>query len=91
MICDNRWMGSLAQMSYMFGVFTGSVVLGSLADKYAVTIHNIITSMNKILVLVGTRQIIGCISCLITFRLCFCWVEEKNNNIKGYYIIKFIK
>ncbi|KAE9544542.1 hypothetical protein AGLY_000083 [Aphis glycines] len=33
MICDNRWMGSLAQMSYMFGVFTGSVVLGSLADK----------------------------------------------------------
>jgi len=29
-------MGSLAQMSYMFGVFTGSVVLGSLADKYVV-------------------------------------------------------
>lgn len=28
-------MGSLAQMSYMFGVFTGAVVLGSLADKYA--------------------------------------------------------
>jgi len=83
MICDNRWMGSLAQMSYMFGVFTGSVVLGSLADKYAVTKH-IITSMNKILVLVGTRQIIGRISRLITFRLCFCWVEEKNNNIKHY-------
>lgn len=34
MVCDNRWMGSLAQMSYMFGVFTGAVVLGSLADKY---------------------------------------------------------
>ncbi|XP_050428065.1 organic cation transporter protein [Adelges cooleyi] len=34
MICDNRWMGSLAQMSYMLGVFTGAVVLGSLADKY---------------------------------------------------------
>jgi len=34
MICDNRWMGSLAQMSYMFGVFTGAVVLGSLADKF---------------------------------------------------------
>lgn len=54
MICDNRWMGSLAQMSYMFGVFTGAVVLGSLADKYAVTIY-IITSMNNKLVLVGTR------------------------------------
>jgi len=47
-------MGSLAQMSYMFGVFTGAVVLGSLADKYAVTIY-IITSMNNKLVLVGTR------------------------------------
>ncbi|XP_025412390.1 organic cation transporter protein [Sipha flava] len=34
MICDNRWMGSLARMSYMLGVFTGSVVLGSLADKF---------------------------------------------------------
>jgi len=85
MICDNRWMGSLAQMSYMFGVFTGAVVLGSLADKYAIIIY-IITSMNKILVVVGTRQIIGRISCLITFRLCFCCVEEKNNNIKGYHI-----
>lgn len=41
MICDNRWMGSLAQMSYMFGVFTGAVVLGSLADKYADTLNNI--------------------------------------------------
>uniref|UniRef100_A0A2S2PSA5 Organic cation transporter-like protein n=1 Tax=Schizaphis graminum TaxID=13262 RepID=A0A2S2PSA5_SCHGA len=41
MICDNRWMGSLAQMSYMFGVFTGSVVLGSLADKYAILLNNI--------------------------------------------------
>lgn len=34
MICDNRWMGSVAQMSYMFGVFTGAIVLGSLADKF---------------------------------------------------------
>jgi len=34
-------MGSLAQMSYMFGVFTGSVVLGSLADKYAILLNNI--------------------------------------------------
>lgn len=35
MVCDNRWMGNVAQMSYMLGVFTGAVVLGSLADKYA--------------------------------------------------------
>lgn len=38
MICDNRWMGCVAQSSYMFGVFTGAVVLGSLADKYAANI-----------------------------------------------------
>lgn len=40
MICDNRWMLSVAQMSYMFGVFTGAVVLGSLADKYVVILNN---------------------------------------------------
>lgn len=38
MICDNRWMGNLAQMSYMIGVFTGAVVLGSLADKYVINL-----------------------------------------------------
>lgn len=48
MICDNRWMGSLAQMSYMFGVFTGAVVLGSLADKYADMLNNnIITYLHQ--------------------------------------------
>lgn len=39
MVCDNRWMGNFAQMSYMLGVFTGAVVLGSLADKYANTLN----------------------------------------------------
>lgn len=33
MVCDNRWMAAVAQSAYMFGVFTGAVVLGSLADK----------------------------------------------------------
>ncbi|XP_068082755.1 organic cation transporter protein isoform X2 [Anabrus simplex] len=33
-VCSRRWMGAVAQSSYMFGVFTGAVVLGSLADKY---------------------------------------------------------
>ncbi|XP_018565498.1 organic cation transporter protein [Anoplophora glabripennis] len=32
-ICDQRWMGAVAQSMYMFGVFTGAVVLGNLADK----------------------------------------------------------
>ncbi|KAJ9584030.1 hypothetical protein L9F63_021634, partial [Diploptera punctata] len=34
LVCDKRWMGAVAQSAYMFGVFTGAVVLGSLADKY---------------------------------------------------------
>ncbi|KAI5731925.1 hypothetical protein M8J77_018485 [Diaphorina citri] len=33
MVCDRRWMLAVAQMTYMFGVFTGAVTLGSLADK----------------------------------------------------------
>lgn len=33
-VCSRRWMGALAQSSYMFGVFIGAVTLGSLADKY---------------------------------------------------------
>lgn len=33
LVCDRRWMGAIAQTTYMFGVFTGAVVLGGLADK----------------------------------------------------------
>ncbi|XP_075226543.1 organic cation transporter protein isoform X2 [Lycorma delicatula] len=33
-VCDNRWMGAVTQSVYMFGVFTGAVTLGSMADKY---------------------------------------------------------
>lgn len=32
-VCDKRWMGAIAQTIYMFGVFTGAIVLGGLADK----------------------------------------------------------
>ncbi|KAG8297111.1 hypothetical protein J6590_041419 [Homalodisca vitripennis] len=33
-VCEDRWKGSIAQSSYMFGVFAGAVTLGSLADSY---------------------------------------------------------
>ncbi|KAL7033716.1 hypothetical protein ACKWTF_007690 [Chironomus riparius] len=33
MVCDNLYLGALAQTIYMLGVFTGAVTLGSLADK----------------------------------------------------------
>lgn len=32
-VCDKRWMGAIAQTIYMFGVFTGAIVLGGMADK----------------------------------------------------------
>ncbi|KAK9871378.1 hypothetical protein WA026_011633 [Henosepilachna vigintioctopunctata] len=32
-VCDRRWMGAIAQTSYMLGVFLGCVTLGNLADK----------------------------------------------------------
>lgn len=34
LVCERRWMGSIAQTVYMLGVFTGAVVLGGMADKY---------------------------------------------------------
>ncbi|XP_066245134.1 organic cation transporter protein [Euwallacea similis] len=33
-VCDRRWMGAVAQSMYMFGVFTGAVTLGNMADKH---------------------------------------------------------
>ncbi|KAL6262289.1 hypothetical protein P5V15_007383 [Pogonomyrmex californicus] len=33
-VCSRRWMGAVAQSSYMLGVFMGAVILGSMADKY---------------------------------------------------------
>ncbi|XP_057331894.1 organic cation transporter protein [Microplitis mediator] len=33
-VCSNKWRGAVAQATYMIGVFTGAVTLGSLADKY---------------------------------------------------------
>lgn len=33
LVCDRKWMGAIAQTIYMFGVFTGAVTLGGLADK----------------------------------------------------------
>nr|CAD7416991.1 unnamed protein product [Timema poppensis] len=32
-VCSRRWMGAASQSIYMFGVFTGAVLLGTLADK----------------------------------------------------------
>lgn len=34
LVCNQRWMGALAQTVFMLGVFTGAVVLGGMADKY---------------------------------------------------------
>lgn len=33
-VCNQRWMGAVAQSMYMFGVFVGAVTLGNAADKY---------------------------------------------------------
>lgn len=33
-VCNRRWMGAVAQSSYMFGVLFGAITLGSAADKY---------------------------------------------------------
>lgn len=33
-VCDRRWMGSLGQTAYMFGVVVGSLAVGQISDKF---------------------------------------------------------
>lgn len=33
-VCDRKWMGAIAQTTYMLGVFAGALTLGTAADKY---------------------------------------------------------
>ncbi|KZC13133.1 PREDICTED: organic cation transporter protein [Dufourea novaeangliae] len=48
-VCSQRWMGSVAQATYMFGVFIGAVTLGSLADKYGRKIIFYISSVAQLI------------------------------------------
>jgi MFS family permease len=53
LVCDRRWMGAVAQTSYMFGVFTGAVLLGSMADKYGRKIILYISAVLQLILGVG--------------------------------------
>lgn len=33
-VCDKRWMIAIGQSMFMFGTFTGALILGGMADKY---------------------------------------------------------
>ncbi|KAM0729598.1 Organic cation transporter protein [Formica fusca] len=44
-VCSRRWMGAMAQSSYMFGVFIGAATLGTMADKYGRKIIFYISTM----------------------------------------------
>ncbi|XP_076171642.1 organic cation transporter protein [Ptiloglossa arizonensis] len=48
-VCSQRWMGSVAQSTYMFGVFIGAVTLGSLADKYGRKIIFYVSSVAQLI------------------------------------------
>lgn len=48
-VCSQRWMGAIAQSSYMFGVFVGAVTLGSLADKYGRKIIFYVSSVAQLI------------------------------------------
>ncbi|KDR23392.1 Organic cation transporter protein [Zootermopsis nevadensis] len=53
LVCDRRWMGAVAQTAYMLGVFTGAVVLGSMADKYGRKIILYISAVLQLVLGVG--------------------------------------
>ncbi|KAJ8681951.1 hypothetical protein QAD02_017743 [Eretmocerus hayati] len=48
-VCSHRWMGALAQSSYMFGVFTGAMVLGSMADNHGRKIIFYISAVGQVI------------------------------------------
>ena len=48
-VCSRRWMGAIAQSSYMFGVFVGAVTLGSMADKYGRKIIFYVSSVAQLI------------------------------------------
>ncbi|XP_022197844.2 organic cation transporter protein [Nilaparvata lugens] len=52
-VCANRWKSAVTQSSYMFGVFTGAVTLGSMADKYGRKIIFYISAIFQLLFGVG--------------------------------------
>ena len=48
-VCSRKWMGAVAQSTYMFGVFAGAVILGSMADKYGRKIIFYISSVAQLI------------------------------------------
>ncbi|XP_066591971.1 organic cation transporter protein [Prorops nasuta] len=56
-VCSQRWMGAVAQSSYMFGVFFGAVTLGSMADRYGRKIIFYISAVAQLVLGVGVALI----------------------------------
>ena len=48
-VCSRKWMGAVAQSTYMFGVFVGAVTLGSMADKYGRKIIFYVSSVAQLI------------------------------------------
>lgn len=48
-VCSRKWMGAVAQSTYMFGVFAGAVILGSMADKYGRKIIFYVSSVAQLI------------------------------------------
>ncbi|XP_003706502.1 organic cation transporter protein [Megachile rotundata] len=56
-VCSQRWMGAVAQSTYMFGVFIGAVTLGSLADKHGRKIIFYVSSVAQLVLGVSVALI----------------------------------
>ena len=56
-VCSQRWMGAVAQSTYMFGVFFGAVTLGSLADKHGRKIIFYVSSVAQLVLGVSVALI----------------------------------
>lgn len=57
LVCSRRWMGAVAQATYMFGVFVGAVTLGSMADKHGRKIIFYVSSVLQFVFGVGVAMV----------------------------------
>nr|CAD7204845.1 unnamed protein product [Timema douglasi] len=92
-VCSRRWMGAASQSIYMFGVFTGAVLLGTLADKYGRKTIFCISAVLQVILGVGVAFVSEYYSFLVT-RFFYGMFGSAGSYITGFvlseYMLEFV-
>nr|CAD7424715.1 unnamed protein product [Timema monikensis] len=84
-VCSRRWMGAASQSVYMFGVFTGAVLLGTLADKYGRKTIFCISAVLQVILGVGVAFVSEYYSFLVT-RFFYGMFGSAGSYITGFVL-----